>query len=901
MTSATRIKLLPAVFILLPFLLFACNRTPSNPWTEAIPSSATVLYTFEEGTTLATALNSGTLNFLNEISEANLQLVTEVDNATTAELLLTALFIEPSGANQWSPVWIGKYRRYGASDIAERFKRAFTQNAYQFHGQTIHRLFLQDGSTYFAAQLNDLILVSPNSGALESGIKSYMGKSESMQLPSASEITGSRVFINYPGFGDFVKQLGAPRFRPLIENAFTGLQTAEVSTHSESEGSSRLTRFSSTIPNSSGADLSVLIRELNGSPATLRMDRYIPSDAAFFGMFTTGRMRSLPYGFEPLTGLDSLLVDNESRISRISSALGNQAGFAGFYTLGFSPLEETVYVRQLSDRSAIREELDRLVSDGEGQQTRSFYSFRSHLLAQILGSSITPYQNFVVGLTGDFLVMAPRSGLVQRVINDVERRRVLFFDDEYVSFRSAHPEQLSSFFYIDNQSFRSFIEPYTDPASNAMTYTQFFDVLTFSSRSSSGEIGIQMDLHQLERTSRPFVDRWYFPLSGARLTGPAVVGNLFQASRNDVVFATDNNRVIAVATDGTEIFTASTGEDTPIGSPVIYDWYANNQKTVLVAAGNKIYGWNNRGQLLPNFPFELPEQITSPLLVADISRSGLPEAIVATADRHLHVLSGRGTSLNGWPRTANSVIRHKPVIESFDGIRSLWAFAENAVLGWNPDGSNRSGFPVFTDAPLMGEPVINNNRIFAGGADGNLYAISREGVFEEELNILTSDSFNGNGSMVVQAVNASDSPLFASQALNLRVPVTDEAEEDENGETEPSSRLEQMSVIAAYSQNGSVFLYSLDGRLRFTRSMGQPASEYASLIITDLNRDNRQELIAVTRFGRMYAWTVETASSYDGLPTTAIRYPAASRLGSDGLINIIGGTRDGIRTWAVSD
>ncbi|MCH8557757.1 MAG: hypothetical protein LAT84_08045 [Balneolia bacterium] len=894
MTSETRINLLPAVFILLPILLFACNRTPSNPWTEAIPSSATVLYTFEEGTTLSTALNSGSLNFLNEISEADLQLVTEVENATTAELLLTALFIEPTGANQWSPVWIGSYRQYSASDIAERFKRAFTQNSYQFHGQTIHRLFLQDGSTYFAAQVNNYILVSPNSGALESGLKSYLGRSDSMQLPSVSEISGNRVFVNYSGFGDFAKQLGAPRFRPLIEDAFKGLQAAEVSTNSESAGNGRLTRFNSTISN--GSDVSVLVRELNGSPATLRMDRYIPSDAAVFGMFSTERLRSAADGFEPLTGLDSLLVDNENRISRISSALGNQAGFAGFYTLGFSPLEETVFVRQVSDRSAIREELDRLVSDGEGQQTRSFYSFRSHLLAQILGSRISPYQDFIVGLSGDFLVIAPRSGLVQRVINDVERRRVLFFDDEYVSFRSAHPEQLSSFFYVDNQSFRSFIEPYTDPASNAMTYTQFFDVLTFSSRSSSGETGIQMDLHQLERTSRPFVDRWYFPVSGAELTGPAVVGNLFQESRNDVVFATDNNRVIAVASDGTEIFTASTGEDTPIGSPVIYDWYANNQQAVLVAAGNKIYGWNNRGQLLPNFPFELSEQITSPLLVADISRSGLPEAIVATADRNLHVLSGRGTSLNGWPQTANSVIRHKPVIETFDGNRSLWAFAENAVLGWNPDGTNRSGFPVFTDAPLMGEPVINNNRIFAGGADGNLYAISREGVFDAELNILSSDSFNGNGSMVVQAVNASDSPLYASQTLNMRVRIS---EENDSGET--STRLEQMNVIAAYSQNGSVFLYSLDGRLRFTRSMGQPASEHASLIITDLNRDNRQELIAVTQVGRMYAWTVETASSYDGLPTTAIRYPVATRLGSDGLINIIGGTRDGIRTWAVSN
>ncbi len=893
MTSESRINLVPAVFILLPFLLFACNRTPSNPWTEAIPASATALYVFDDGTTLTDALNSGPVTFLNEISETDLLNVTEVENATTADLLLKAMFIEPTGANDWSPVWIGSYRQYTASDIADRFRRDFTQNSYQFLGQTIHRLFMQDATIYYAAQLNQLMLVSPNSGALESGIKSYLGRSGSMDLPSADQISGGSVYVNYGEFGNFAKQLGSPRFRPLIEGAFSGLGAAEVTISGQTANNGRLTRLESRIP--LGSDSSVLVSEMNGSPATLRMDRYIPSDAAIFGMFTTDRIRTAPESFEPVTGLDSLLTENENRISRISSALGNQAGFAGFYTLGFSPLEETVFVRQVSDRTALREELDRLVEDEYGLQTRNFYNFRSSLLAQVLGSKLSPYQDFLVGISGDFIVISQRGGLIQRVINDVERRRVLFFDDEYASFRSAHPDQLSSFLYIDNQTFRSFIEPYTDPVSNAMAYTQFFDVLTYSSQSTSDESEIRMDLHQLERASQPFADRWYFPVSGAELTGPAVVGNLFQESRNDVVFATDNNRVTAVASDGTEIFTASTGDDTPIGSPVIYDWYANNQQAVLVAAGNKIYGWNNRGQLLPNFPFVLSEPITSPLLVADISRSGLPEAIVATADRNLNVLSGRGTSIDGWPKTANSVIRHKPVFEAIDGSRSLWAFAENAVLGWNADGSTRNGFPVFTEAPLMGQPVISNNRIFAGGADGNLYAISADGVFDDEITLISSGSSNGNSGFRIQAINASDSPLIVNQVLNLRVRVRDDGSEGS------SASLEQMDVIAAHSQNGSVFLYSTDGRLRFTRSMGQPALQEASLIISDLNRNGRPEIVSVAQFGRMYAWTIETESSYDGLPSTAVRYPVASRLGSDGLINIIGGTRDGVRTWAVSN
>ena len=117
-----------------------------------------------------------------------------------------------------------------------------------------------------------------------------------------------------------------------------------------------------------------------------------------------------------------------------------------------------------------------------------------------------------------------------------------------------------------------------------------------------------------------------------------------------------------------------------MGSPVVYDWYGTGQNVILVAAGNKIYGWNDNGEVLPKFPFELPEQITTPLTIADINGNRLPNAIVGTVDRKLHVLNGRGNDLPGWPVTTNRSINTPPLVDYYQSTLAVIAFSSNTCL-----------------------------------------------------------------------------------------------------------------------------------------------------------------------------------------------------------------------------
>jgi hypothetical protein len=106
-------------------------------------------------------------------------------------------------------------------------------------------------------------------------------------------------------------------------------------------------------------------------------------------------------------------------------------------------------------------------------------------------------------------------------------------------------------------------------------------------------------------------------------------------------------------------------------------------------------------------------------------------------------------------------------------------------------------------------------------------------------------------------------------------------------------------LILLQSSNGSIFMYNLDGKLRFTKSMGQPASGSFPPVVLDINNDQRMDVISLADFGRMYAWEILTEQRLYDLPTTGMSYPLITDLYDDGNKEIIAHTREGIRCWTI--
>lgn len=299
-------------------------------------------------------------------------------------------------------------------------------------------------------------------------------------------------------------------------------------------------------------------------------------------------------------------------------------------------------------------------------------------------------------------------------------------------------------------------------------------------------------------------------------------------------------------------------------------------------AANKIFAWNKNGDVLPNFPVVLEEDITTPLIVQDVFENGVPEIVVATANRNLHILNTRGQPVTGWPNSTNSVINAAPLIADFEGEKSIFAFSENILHAWDINGQRRNGFPAFLPSQINSSPVMANNHILGAGLDGDLYAVGNSTLFSDSLSTVhTSDSITIE-SIPVSNSGLSGAPVFKEE-LMMR---TDEG-------------LERINVILTQSDNGSVFIYSLNGDLLLTQTMGQPASSDSSPFFVDINSDGRQDIVATASFGRLYAWDVLSGERHLELPTAAMAFPVINDFNGNGYAEVITQTREGLQSWTI--
>ncbi|MDZ7690502.1 MAG: VCBS repeat-containing protein [Balneolaceae bacterium] len=719
---------------------------------------------------------------------------------------------------------------------------------------------------------------------MENALRSYLGMTDSIDL-ARSDVESSSIIINTPSLNFWVEQLAKVQYRPNIKNAFsgTGPTVLNVETLSSGESKDEL-RFTGTIPlQDSGR--SEMISALSSENAPITLDRYISSNASSFAIFRLPPRLVPPSQVQDTTRLDSLFLANNSRYNSLAKTMDSEFSLVTYAESGFLSTGEHLFLRKLSNSDAFINQLNRLVNEGFLLRVDGTYIAQGTMLSNLIGSELCNYTDFYLNVTGDAVVISKRKGLAEIIESDRNRRRVIYYDQEYRDIRNNLPEEVSGYIFT-NSDFYDFIQPYLGPDTYVNAITSQFNQLTMTFQveedNQNQQLAFEMRTYTREESNIPYQEQWYFPTGGSELSGEPMLADLGGSSREEIIFATETGTVYALATDGTTVMQTNTGDDQPIGSPVVFDWYGTNQQVILLAAGNKIYGWNDTGNPLPKFPFEMTEQITTPLSITDIDRNGLPEALIATANRQLHALNGRGNNINGWPVTTNAVMTSKPLVDNYRGSISVIGFSENAIHGWNSDGTTKSEFPIFINASLVGSPRTYEGNILAGAADGYLYAAGGGQLFADSLNVYSNRADSAN----IEAVYVSNSALSGTPSVQS---LSVQSGEETLTET----------MILTMSSNGSVFLVNEQGQLRLTRSMGQPAAQNFSPFITDINNDGQQDIISLASFGRLYAWQILNGERIYSLPTSGMQYPIVTDLDGDGNKELIAQTREGLRSWTI--
>lgn len=864
-----------SLIVALIFVFSACSSTSDESWRQLASTETSFIIIPGQDATIQSVLQSEYIPFLDDVTSSALQLASTIDSSANQSLSVKSILLYPGTDQKLQPVWVTN----GSEDLIESLKnkyaQPFAQNEYQFHNTSILNLKVKNRHLH-VAHVNELLLLSESSLGIEQSIRSYLGLDPVADFSDLDTPPGSMI-INTPALDRWIGQLGRVTHRPSINNAFSGTRPAVLTVSQDTSANGKQLQFTGEV-GLSEQPKSSLIRAVSSEAKPITLDEYISSNAAAFGIFHVPFSEEMNTTIPDTTSADAFLLNNETEYIEISRMLGSELGLVAYTESGFLSAGEHLFIRKATDTEGLRAKLEDLSTRNLVEKVENAYFVQSYMINQLIGSELSNFKDFYIKIIDDAVVLSKRKGLAEMVASDRNRRRTVTYEEFYKKIEETLPENISSFF-VARPDFYSFLQPFLTTENYVDVLASPFDYITLTTQlnDAGNAFSFKLSTFNMNGQDNPYRENWSYSTGGTELSGKPIFGNVGGSFNDEVVFATETGSVYVLAGDGSFVQQYNTGSDVPVGSPVIYDWYGTGDNVVMIAAGNKIYGWDENGNMLPKFPFELAEQITTPLTISDINNNKMPDAIVGTADRKLHVLNGRGNNLQGWPVTTNARITAAPRFDYIGDQPAIIAFSANAVHAWNANGNTLSDYPIFVDAGLKGSPVVHEDRIFGNAVDGSLYSVGSSAQFSDSLE--TSGS-----SQNVSAVYVSSGSLAGSPSIH----------EPDDGNNYSGT------MILTTSASGSVFLLGLDGQLHFTKSMGQPISENTSSFITDINSDGSSDIVALANYGRLYAWNIENGERIFDLPTAGISHMNITDLDGDGLKELVGQTENGIRSWTIN-
>jgi len=864
-------------------LLSACSPGAVDHWIEAVPESTPILFVFDGNGDLEGAFNQPIPVLAAQASNTNnAEILRIVSEANISGISLQAMAVMPANADEWKPVWIFNAPDGMAEKASSVFSRPQTMNGYTFEGSRIYLLYLTDTLLFYALESGEYLFISESSYAIESFARTLAGIIKPIDL-DVRNLQSGKWFVNMPHFDDYLTTETAVRYRPSLDQSLIGSGIASLTSSTSAEGY----QFTGSMPFNSN-QRSNLVKSVTNSNHKIMLDRLISQDAAL-AVFMHGKAQHLPALKKPIE-LDVYLSTRPNEIDRLEATTGDHFALVAFGSSGYLGVGEFAYIRQAVRpeqlRSLLLEWVDQRLIQREGDR----FIIQSSVLSWLISGGLANMELFHLVINNDIIIITQRPALIPKLITDRERRRTLYYNEQFLRIRSQYPDEISGFVYTQSESMSQFIEPLLNTSQSTGLLFDRFDIASAAFERSASDNTLLWDIRtfQIEQNTLPYNDRWLVRLDGTELVDFPVLADIAGNPRDEILIATKGGSVIALAADGTEVFRVNTGIDQPVGSPVAYDWYANNQIAILQGAGNKIYGWGNNGTPLPGFPIILPETLSAPIRITDITRNGIPEIIAATADRRLHVLDQRGTNINGWPQTLNASIRNKPMVANWLETTSIIAYAENVLFAFEPNGLIKHGFPLFNRAPFKGEMMIHNGFLISGSADGTIVSIGRGILFPVGTVPIVNPPSQTNGELTTQGLRLADGgltirPEIATYAIRFN---------DESVSNEP--------VLFAISDVGSLFAINMSGQLRFTQSLGQPTLPDHPPLLVDIDRNGQFEIMGIAGFGRMYAWRLISGDRFLDIPTTSLHRPIFADINGNGSVELVAGTNDGLRAWTIN-
>lgn len=685
-----------------------------------------------------------------------------------------------------------------------------------------------------AAVIDRVLLLSDNSQAVEDALSAADSRDGGFPLASRQPSPGS-VLVQASMLHQIAGLETLVDAHPAMREVLAGLPAVALEVGLPD-------RARGTIALDPGR-LSPWMRGFTGEATAAILDQYVPADAIIAAEWLL-----MP---DPTT--DPLLAP-------LRLTFDAAIGYSGI------PSGDGIWIRILRDPAGAEAALQPLVRIGSAVADRDMVRITDGDLTAHITAGLSRKSGVWARISGNALYLAENPGAIARVIADRSRDRVLANDETYRQVRAAMPPPWSGFVFVRENGLIPYLQPWLHSEHRLGTYTRTFDVAALAFRGDGiRSADVRLRLFRFPNTSKPVVDGWSTNLDGFGTSGPPTLADITGDGRHDVVVTTTGGRLYAFGSDGVELFHAGMEVETVMGGPLVADWYGNGDPVILQGADDRIYAWQGTGTLLPQFPLRLDSRLSAPVGLADPSGRNQLEMVVATADRTVARLDRRGRPVPGWPQPMADIATETPYLGRLWDRRFVVAYADDQLYAWELNGALASGFPVELPSPGTGPLIVADNHVLVGTIGGDIVSIGPTGYFQGP------EARQLRNGLRMQRIRT------AGQSMRLSVPDGDR--------------------IGAVGQEGQIRVYDRSGQMLFadelfvTMSTSQP-------VWVDLNQDGIKELVAVSVYGRVYAWDVANRAKIETLPPITTYDPAFSTaFGPDAIPHMVSDTPTGIRVW----
>jgi subtilisin family serine protease len=241
--------------------------------------------------------------------------------------------------------------------------------------------------------------------------------------------------------------------------------------------------------------------------------------------------------------------------------------------------------------------------------------------------------------------------------------------------------------------------------------------------------------------------------------GPLTVADLQNDGRAEVITGW-GEKVMVLRGDGSVLTgwpqTVATPSETwnaITAMPVAGDIDGDGQKEVIAPTGSgKIFAWGQNGVLKAGWPRSIPSYGQLSVTLADVNRNGVLDVVVTDSQSGIHVFTGNGSNLAGWPVSLSGITgpatvadlnldnRNEVIVSVESSPSQLYVYSATGALqsGWpkalstGPYQSN-GGFPVVGDMDDDGDLEI-----VAVASDYSSTASSRIYIYQHTGQLLRS-------------------------------------------------------------------------------------------------------------------------------------------------------------------